>query len=65
MIVGFFFLGIVYGVYMKVIGFGVLYFMLMVFFIYVGLVEFIVVGVLVVFFLLLSVFLIVLMVSGC
>ena len=47
MIAGFLFLGIAYGVYMKAIGFGVLYPMLMALLIYAGSVEFIAAGALV------------------
>ena len=64
MIAGFLFLGIAYGVYMKAIGFGVLYPMLMALLIYAGSVEFIAAGALVAPFSPLSVFLIALMVSG-
>ena len=64
MIAGFLFLGIAYGIYMKALGFGVLYPMLMALLIYAGSVEFIAAGALVAPFSPLSVFLIALMVSG-
>ncbi|MDQ6577114.1 MAG: AzlC family ABC transporter permease, partial [Haemophilus parahaemolyticus] len=44
MIAGFLFLGIAYGIYMKALGFGVLYPMLMALLIYAGSVEFIAAG---------------------
>ena len=64
MIAGFLFLGIAYGIYMKALGFGVLYPMLMALLIYAGSVEFIAAAALVAPFSPLSVFLIALMVSG-
>ncbi|QPB42257.1 azaleucine resistance protein AzlC [Rodentibacter haemolyticus] len=64
MIAGFLFLGIAYGIYMKALGFGVLYPMLMTLLIYAGSVEFIAAGALIAPFSPLSVFLITLMVSG-
>lgn len=64
MIAGFLFLGMAYGIYMKALGFGVLYPMLMALLIYAGSVEFIAAAALVAPFSPLSVFLIALMVSG-
>lgn len=64
MIIGFIFLGIAYGLYMKALGFGVLYPLFMAAFIYAGSVEFIVAGALTQGFAPLHIFLLVLMVSG-
>ncbi|MFZ7173725.1 azaleucine resistance protein AzlC [[Pasteurella] aerogenes] len=64
MILGFLFLGIAYGLYMKVLGFGIWYPLVMAALIYAGSVEFIVAGSLVLAFAPLQVFLITLMVSG-
>ncbi|SUB33231.1 AzlC protein [[Pasteurella] mairii] len=64
MMIGFLFLGIAYGLYMKALGFGVWYPLVMAALIYAGSVEFIVAGSLVLAFAPLQVFLITLMVSG-
>lgn len=64
MIAGFLFLGMAYGIYMKALGFGFLYPMLMALLIYAGSVEFIAAAALVAPFSPLSVLLITLMVSG-
>lgn len=64
MIAGFIFLGIAYGVYMKALGFGVWFPMLMAALIYAGSVEFIVATSLVGAFSPISVLLVTLMVSG-
>lgn len=64
MIAGFLFLGFAYGIYMKALGFGFLYPMLMALLIYAGSVEFIAAAALVAPFSPLSVLLITLMVSG-
>lgn len=64
MIAGFLFLGFAYGIYMKALGFGVLYPTLMALLIYAGSVEFIAAGALIAPFSPLSVLLITLMVSG-
>ncbi len=64
MMIGFLFLGIAYGLYMKALGFGVWYPVLMAALIYAGSVEFIVAGALVAPFAPLHIFLITLMVSG-
>ncbi|UXN37490.1 AzlC family ABC transporter permease [Avibacterium paragallinarum] len=64
MIIGFVFLGIAYGLYMKALGFGVLYPLLMAALIYAGSVEFIVAGALIQGFAPLHIFLLTLMVSG-
>lgn len=64
MIIGFIFLGIAYGLYMKALGFGVLYPLFMAAFIYAGSVEFIVAGALIQGFSPLHIFLLTLMVSG-
>ncbi|SEQ64497.1 azaleucine resistance protein AzlC [Basfia succiniciproducens] len=64
MIAGFIFLGIAYGLYMKQLGFGVLFPVFMALLIYAGSVEFIVAAALVAPFSPLNVFLICLMVSG-
>ncbi|MDY4279723.1 MAG: azaleucine resistance protein AzlC [[Pasteurella] mairii] len=64
MILGFLFLGIAYGLYMKALGFGIWYPLVMAALIYAGSVEFIVAGSLVLAFAPLQVFLITLMVSG-
>ena len=44
MLAGFLFLGVAYGIYMKALGFGVWYPVLMALFIYAGSVEFIIAG---------------------
>ncbi|OOF65880.1 azaleucine resistance protein AzlC [Rodentibacter sp. Ppn85] len=64
MIAGFLFLGIAYGIYMKALGFGVWYPILMALLIYAGSVEFIAASALVSPFSPLSVLLVTLMVSG-
>lgn len=64
MIAGFLFLGVAYGIYMKALGFGFLYPMLMALLIYAGSVEFIAAGALIAPFSPLSVLLITLMISG-
>lgn len=64
MIAGFLFLGVAYGIYMKALGFGVWYPMLMALLIYAGSVEFIAAAALIAPFSPLSVLLITLMVSG-
>lgn len=64
MIIGFVFLGIAYGLYMKALGFGVLYPLFMAALIYAGSVEFIVAGALIQGFAPLHIFLLTLMVSG-
>ncbi|MFY1026370.1 branched-chain amino acid transporter AzlC [Actinobacillus seminis] len=64
MILGFLFLGIAYGLYMKTLGFGIWYPLVMAALIYAGSVEFIVAGSLVLAFAPLQLFLITLMVSG-
>lgn len=64
MIAGFLFLGFAYGIYMKALGFGFLYPMLMALLIYAGSVEFIAAAALVAPFSPLSVLLVTLMVSG-
>lgn len=64
MIAGFIFLGVAYGVYMKALGFGVWYPLLMSALIYAGSVEFIVAAALVAPFAPISTLLITLMVSG-
>lgn len=64
MIAGFLFLGFAYGIYMKALGFGFLYPMLMALLIYAGSVEFIAAAALIAPFSPLSVLLITLMVSG-
>lgn len=64
MIIGFIFLGMAYGLYMKALGFSVLYPLFMAAFIYAGSVEFIVAGALIQGFAPLHIFLLTLMVSG-
>ncbi|OOH85489.1 branched-chain amino acid transporter AzlC [Pasteurellaceae bacterium 15-036681] len=64
MIIGFLFLGFAYGLYMKALGFGLLYPVLMAALIYAGSVEFIVAAALVGPFAPLSLFLLTLVVSG-
>ncbi|MFQ1050308.1 AzlC family ABC transporter permease [Avibacterium paragallinarum] len=64
MIIGFVFLGIAYGLYMKALGFGVLYPLFMAALIYAGSVEFIVAEALIQGFAPLHIFLLTLMVSG-
>lgn len=64
MVTGFLFIGIAYGIYMKALGFGIWFPLLMALLIYAGSVEFIAAGALVAPFSPLSVALITLMVSG-
>lgn len=64
MLAGFLFLGVAYGIYMKALGFGVWYPVLMALFIYAGSVEFIIAGALSLAFAPLNALLITLMVSG-
>ncbi|MCW9709952.1 AzlC family ABC transporter permease [Avibacterium sp. 21-586] len=63
MMIGFLFLGFAYGLYMKALGFGVLYPLFMAAFIYAGSVEFIVAGALLMTFSPLHTFLLTLIVS--
>lgn len=64
MLAGFLFLGVAYGIYMKALGFGVWYPVLMALLIYAGSVEFIIAGALSLAFAPLNALLITLMVSG-